>query len=84
MSFFGWVSSFAALLGLAIGAFPIMEYVRYSYVYRVPSAVLAAALEILAMLFFCCGLILETTVRQHKENFEIYLNSVVAKRKTDS
>lgn len=80
MTFFGWTSFFVALSGLAIGIFPIIEYVRYSYVYKVPSAVLASALEILAMLFFCCGLILETTVRQHKETFEIYLNSVVAKR----
>jgi hypothetical protein len=32
----------------------------------VPSAILAAALEIIAMLLFACGLILETTVKHHK------------------
>jgi hypothetical protein len=45
---------------------PIIEFIEAGYVYRVPSAILAAALEIIAMLLFACGLILETTVKYQK------------------
>jgi glycosyltransferase involved in cell wall biosynthesis len=64
--FFGMVSLFMALLGLIVGIHPIRDYLNGGYVYAVPSAILAAALEIIAMLLFACGLILETTVKHHK------------------
>jgi len=79
MSFFGRTALVFFLLGLVVGVFPVYEYLAYGYVFKVPSAVLAAALEIWAMLLFCCGLILETIVRQHKENYEITLNSFRSK-----
>jgi hypothetical protein len=43
-----------------------LEFIRDGYVYRVPSAILAAALEIIAILLFACGLILETTVKHQR------------------
>jgi glycosyltransferase involved in cell wall biosynthesis len=63
--------SFAA--GIVFGLRPIFEYIESQYVYAVPSAVLSAALMILSMLFFCCGLILDTVVRHQRENYEIML-----------
>ena len=64
--FFGVCSSVLAILGLAIGIPPIIEFIEKSYIYRVPSVIAAAALEIISFLLFAVGLILETTVNQRK------------------
>ncbi len=71
-AFFSLLSALLAIAGFAIGLPPIIEYFQYQYVYKVPSAVLAASLEVLAVLLFTCGLILDTVARQHKEIFEIH------------
>jgi glycosyltransferase involved in cell wall biosynthesis len=68
---FTLISVCISILGLFIGIPPILEYYRYAYVYKVPSAVLAASMEILSMLFFSCGLILDTIVKHNKEQHEI-------------
>lgn len=68
-----------AILGLIIGYLPVMEYMKYRYVYRVPSAILAASVEILAALLFGCGLILDTIVRQQREQFELRLTDFYKK-----
>jgi glycosyltransferase involved in cell wall biosynthesis len=64
--FFGACSLVCAIIGLVIGISPIIEFIEGGYVYRVPSAILAAALEIIAMLLFACGLILDSTVKYQK------------------
>lgn len=64
--FFGVCSLVCAIIGLVIGISPIIEFIEGGYVYRVPSAILAAALEIIAMLLFACGLILDSTVKYQK------------------
>jgi len=79
--FFGYLALIVALMGLLAGWFPILDYVRYEYVYRGPLAILAASLEILAMLFFCCGLILDTTVRQHREQIELRMIDELRRRR---
>jgi len=66
LMFFGGCSLVSAIVGLVVGIPPIIEFIEGGYVYRVPSAILAAALEIIAMLLFACGLILETTVKYQK------------------
>jgi len=71
--FFSVCSLFFVLLGLLVGFPPIVEYIQTSYVKKVPSAILAASLEILAMLFFVCGVILDTIVTQNKEAYEFEL-----------
>ena len=81
LSFFGYCATFCALLGLAVGAMPIFEYIQYSYVYRVPSAILAAAIELLAVVLLTCGLILNTVVRHHSENYELYLSDFWARNR---
>lgn len=64
--FFSVFSLLCCLLGLIVGIAPIIEYLNGGYVYRVPSAILAAAIEIIAMLLFAVGLILDTTVVHQK------------------
>ncbi len=73
MVFFSALASLIFLAGLGAGIPPILEYLQDRYVYKVPSAVLSAALMILSMLFFCCGLILDTVVRHQRENYELML-----------
>ena len=69
--FFGTLAALISLVGIVLGAFPVIEYFQYQYIYRVPLAILAASMEIIALLFFCCGLILDTSVRQHRELMEL-------------
>ena len=73
MVFFSALAAMGFLASLAVGIPPILEYVNTQYVSKVPSAVLSAALMILSMLFFCCGLILDTIVRHQRENYELML-----------
>lgn len=82
LAFFGICGSVSAVIGIAIGAAPIMEFMETRYVQRVPSAILAASLELLAMLLFVCGLILETNVRHFREQFEHYANEFAARERT--
>jgi glycosyltransferase involved in cell wall biosynthesis len=61
LTFFGLCSLFIFVLGLAVGARPVYEFVTEAYVHAVPSAVLAAALVLLAFLCFGLGLLLNST-----------------------
>lgn len=69
-AFFGSVGALTLVLGLAVGAFPVVEYLRFQYVYRVPSAVLAVGLVLVALICFATGLILDTVVNVDRRNFE--------------
>jgi glycosyltransferase involved in cell wall biosynthesis len=60
--FFGSTSLLVAITGIIVGIKPIIEFLNGGFVYRVPSAILAAALEIIALLLFACGLILDSAV----------------------
>lgn len=68
-----WVMFFL-VIGLAVGTPVLIEFAQTRYIYKVPSAILAVGLIVLAMVTFACGLILDTVVKQHRFNFELYLN----------
>jgi len=59
-AFFGTTSALLVLLALALGIPVIVEYMRTGLVPRLPTAVLATGLMILASLSLVCGLILQT------------------------
>jgi len=63
LTFFGSISIVLFVLGLAVGSLPVYDYVTdpQHYVHRVPSAILAAALMILAFFSLGLGLILNST-----------------------
>jgi glycosyltransferase involved in cell wall biosynthesis len=69
--FFSWLSALLCLITIAAGVFPILDYIEYHYVYRVPLAILASGTAILAALSVCIGLILDTIAKYHNENFEL-------------
>lgn len=70
LNFFGLISGFCLFIGLILGIFPIIEFIKYSYVYRVPTAIAAVSLVIIAILLFTCGLILDNISKFDKKNFK--------------
>ena len=71
MFFFGILALICAGTGLALGMLPIMEYVQYRYVYRVPTAILAMGLMVLSVLFSGIALILSNVNNHFMALFEI-------------
>ncbi|MDR3402930.1 MAG: glycosyltransferase family 2 protein [Chthoniobacter sp.] len=69
LTFFASVAGIFFLGSLLAGFFPIVDYLRFQYVYRVPLAILATGLAMLAALSLACGLILDTIVRYEREQF---------------
>ena len=60
-----------------------MEFIKYRYIYKIPSAILATGLEILAIIILQCGVILDTIVKQHREDYEINLINYETKEKNN-
>ena len=47
-----------------------MEYIDYQYIYKVPSAILAGSLFVIATLTYTCGLILDALAYKDQTFFE--------------
>ena len=75
MLFFGTLGMIFFLAGLLAGYPVIMDWILYKYIYHVPLAILAAGLEISAILSLGIGLILDTITHQNKMAFEHHLLS---------
>ena len=73
MRFYLCFAIISALLGIGVGIPVIMEYIKYKYVYKVPSAILATGLITLSIIIGQCGVILDTVEKQHRENYEFSL-----------
>ena len=73
MQFFGIIALILFALGLAVGIPVISEFIKTQYITKVPSAVLATGLIMVAVIVGQCGIILQTVVKQHKENYELNL-----------
>lgn len=68
--FFGAFACLFGALGI-LASWPVFsDWIREQYIYHVPMAVLAVALELLAMIFVSIGLILDSIAHQHKMDFE--------------
>jgi len=65
--FSGSLAGLFGVLSLAAGSVPILDYMRYQWVYHVPLANLATGLALLSALSLCIGVILETQLRYHNE-----------------
>lgn len=76
LAFFGWMALLFGLLGLAAAVPVFQDWVLHRYIYHVPLAVLASALELVAVMSLSVGLILDSITHQHKMNSERhFLNS---------
>ncbi len=75
LSFFSGLSAFTAVVGLVAGMPAILDYLNHSHVYHIPLAILASALELVALLLLTTGLILDSIARFHRIDFELRLLS---------
>lgn len=73
--FFSWLSAILLVIGLIAGVPVIVEFMETHFITRLPSAVLASGLSIVAILFFTCGLILDNIAKNNALKYELYLNS---------
>lgn len=68
--FFSGFSALFGLLGL-LAALPVFQdWIRHHYIYHLPLAVLAAALELVAVMCLSVGLLLDSMTHQYRMNFE--------------
>lgn len=67
LAFFGWIAAALALLGLLLGLPVVLTFLETGLVQRLPTAVLATGLILLASLSLACGLILDTVTRGRME-----------------
>lgn len=72
-AFFGTIALAAMLLGLCAGAPVIDDWLTHRYIYHVPLAILAAALEIVAVVMLSIALLLDGIVHQQKARYELHV-----------
>jgi glycosyltransferase involved in cell wall biosynthesis len=72
--FFGFLSMLFFIVGTLIGLPPVLEFIKYQFVYKVPSAILATGCMIFSLILFSVGLILDTSVRLYNSNYELRMN----------
>ena len=65
--FFSLLGIVLALSGMALGAIPVIEFFRTGMVRRFPTAILAAALEVMALVSISCGVILDSVNHHFRE-----------------
>ena len=75
LSFFGAISLVLIAASLAIGIPTIVEFAQTHFVSKVPSAVLASGIFIMAILFYICGLILDTVEKTSRQSTEQKIKS---------
>jgi len=79
LQFFTIVFMFLFLLSLSIGLPVIIEFINTSFITKIPSAILSVGIMIISILFLLIGIILDTSARNQKENFQI-LRKTLSKR----
>ncbi len=82
LQFFGSTAIFCFLAGIIIGLPVIAEYIKYRYIFKVPSAILAMGFIIISFLLMSIGLILDTISRQYRFNYEYSLLSYSSSKRT--
>lgn len=83
LSFFSVISLLMSVV--AIGFFiPIfIEYLKTGLVPQIPTLIVCVFVLIIAILLFCCGLILDTIIKKDRQKFEIDLNMLKLMMKED-
>lgn len=71
--FFGVVGVALAVVGIALGVIPIHEFLVTRKITHFPTAILAAALEIMALVAISCGVILDSINHHFREAAQLVL-----------
>ncbi|MCA1032196.1 glycosyltransferase family 2 protein [Bacillus timonensis] len=74
LQFFSIWAGLFFIFGLAVGTPVVYEFITTQYIAKVPSAILAVGLVLLAVISFACGLILDTIASLNKKQYELELN----------
>lgn len=69
--FFWVIALIFIIIGLIIGIPVIVEFIKTGYITKLPSAVLATGVMIFSLIIAQCGVILDTVVKQNRENYEL-------------
>ncbi|MGV8906551.1 MAG: glycosyltransferase family 2 protein [Acetobacterium sp.] len=72
--FFSIISLILLIIGGAFFVPILMNFLDTGMVARYPTLIVVSALGIIAILSFFCGVILQVLKKQHRHNFERYLN----------
>lgn len=73
LSFFTILSLFFFILSLIVGIPVITEFINTSFITKIPSAILSVGLMLVSILSLFSGFVLDTIVKQHRENYELNL-----------
>jgi glycosyltransferase involved in cell wall biosynthesis len=68
---FSFVGAVLTLAGLILGITVVVDFAQTGLVERFPSAILAVALVFCGLLSLACGLILDTTVKGYRKQYEL-------------
>ena len=71
--FFGLLSVLFFIVGLLIGMPVIIEFIQTAYITKVPSAILASGIMIIAVLLIMLGLIIDHQANKEKREHELYV-----------
>jgi glycosyltransferase involved in cell wall biosynthesis len=74
LAFFTILSFILFILGLLLGLVVLVEFIDTSFISRVPSAILSVGLVVVSTLSLFVGFILDTVVKQHREDYLLNLN----------
>lgn len=83
LAFFGVLAVIVGVSGFFSGVPVLYEYIMIGYIRHIPLTVLAAALEMLAINLLTCGLILDTSVKNDKKNYELRMIDYMIQNKND-
>lgn len=72
--FFGMFALVFLIVGVMVGIPVIVEFFKYSYVYKIPSAILATGLVTISFLLMMLGLILDHNSNVEKREHELRIN----------
>jgi glycosyltransferase involved in cell wall biosynthesis len=67
LKFFGIISGLLLLLSITTGSVVIYEYVKFSYIYRVPTAILSVGAMLMSALSFLLGILLDSIGKRTKD-----------------
>lgn len=73
LQFFSIFALIFFIASLVFGIPPIIEYFKYDFVYKVPSAILASGLMLFALISFTIGLILDTISLNSRKFMQVLL-----------
>jgi glycosyltransferase involved in cell wall biosynthesis len=73
LTFFTILATLFFILSLFAGIPVISEFITTSFITKIPSAVLSVGLMLISILSLFSGFILDTIVKQHREDYEINL-----------